>query len=168
VWVSDILLVVISNAFSSLVADLLEYRNLIAYIGSTFLVAMGVYYLFFKKIILKTDAEGKSVRFTGFDVAKLFSSGFLINTLNPSVFIFWLTTATTFAVKYSFRERIIIFSVCLALNIVADILKVIMAGKLRKRLTIHNVSLINKISGTILIGFGLALLYGAFYFASTK
>jgi threonine/homoserine/homoserine lactone efflux protein len=165
VWVSDILLVVVSNAFSTLVTELLEYKNIIAYIGSIFLVAMGVYYLFFKKITLKTDAEGKSVRFTGFDVAKLFSSGFFINTLNPSVFIFWLTTATTFAVKYTFRERIIIFSVCLALNIVADILKVFMAGKLRKRLTLHNVSLINKVSGTILIGFGLALLYGAFYFS---
>jgi hypothetical protein len=46
---------------------------------------------------------------------------------------------------------------------VADILKVIMAGKLRKRLTLHNISVINKISGTILIGFGVALLYGVFY-----
>ncbi|MHA4843000.1 LysE family translocator [Flavitalea antarctica] len=166
VWVSDILLVVISNAFSALVSDLLEHRNIIAYIGSLFLVAMGVYYLFFKKITLKTDAEGQLVKFSGFDMVKLFSSGFLINTLNPSVFIFWLTTATTFAVKYSFRERIIIFAVCLVFNIVADILKVIMAGKLRKRLTLHNVSLINKVSGTILIGFGIALLYGAFYFAA--
>jgi threonine/homoserine/homoserine lactone efflux protein len=96
-------------------------------------------------------------------MAKLFSSGFFINTLNPSVFIFWLTTATTFAVKYSFQQRLIIFSVCLALNIIADIIKVFMAGKLRKRLTLHNISLINKVSGTILIGFGIALLYGAFY-----
>ena len=104
VWVSDILLVVISNAFSALVSDLLEYRNVIAYIGSIFLVAIGVYYLFFKKITLKTDAGGETARFSGFDMAKLFSSGFLINTLNPSVFIFWLTTATTFAVKYTFKE----------------------------------------------------------------
>ncbi|RYY13577.1 MAG: lysine transporter LysE [Chitinophagaceae bacterium] len=163
VWVSDILLVVISNAFSALVSDLLEYRNIIAFIGSLFLVAMGVYYLFFKKITLKTDADGNVNRVSGFDMAKLFSSGFFINTLNPSVFIFWLTTATTFAVKYSFQQRLIIFSVCLALNIIADIMKVFMAGKLRKRLTLHNISLINKVSGTILIGFGIALLYGAFY-----
>jgi len=98
-------------------------------------------------------------------MAKLFSSGFLINTLNPSVFIFWLTTATTFAVQYSFRQRILIFSVCLAFNVVADVLKVIMSGKLRSRLTLHNISVINKISGTILIGFGLALLYGAVFLA---
>ncbi len=165
VWLSDIVLVVVCNAFSSLVSDLLEYKSLIAYIGSSFLVAMGVYYLFFKKIIIKTDAEGKMLRVSRMDMAKLVSSGFLLNTLNPSVFIFWLTTATTFAVKYSFRQRLIIFAVCLAFNFVADVLKVIMAGKLRSRLTIHNISLINKISGTILIGFGLALLYGALFLA---
>ena len=165
VWLSDIVLVVVCNAFSTLVSDLLEYKNVIAFIGSCFLVAMGIYYLFFKKITLKKDAEGKSLRFSRFDMAKLFSSGFLINTLNPSVFIFWLTTATTFAVQYSFRQRILIFSVCLAFNVVADVLKVIMSGKLRSRLTLHNISVINKISGTILIGFGLALLYGAVFLA---
>lgn len=165
VWLSDIFLVFTSNAFSTLVAELLEYENIIAYIGSAFLVGMGVFYLFFKKVTLRTDAEGNEVRFRKRDMVKLFSSGFLINTLNPSVFIFWLTTATTFAVKYSFRERVVIFSVCLAINIVADILKVIMSGKLRKRLTLHNISVINKISGTILIGFGLVLLYGAIFLA---
>jgi threonine/homoserine/homoserine lactone efflux protein len=91
---------------------------------------------------------------------KIFSSGFLLNTLNPNVFLFWLGTATAFASEYSFNERILIFSICLLVNIAADILKVLMAGKLRKRLTLHNISLINKVSGTILIGFGVALLIG--------
>lgn len=163
VWLSDILLVVISNAFSSLVSDLLEYKKPIAYIGSAFLISLGVFYVFFKKVKLRTDAAGNVVRFRKRDVAKIFSSGFLINTLNPSVIIFWLTTATTFAVKYSFEERVIIFGTCLSLNIVADIIKVFMAGKLRKRLTLHNISIINKISGTILIGFGIALLYGVIF-----
>ena len=84
----------------------------------------------------------------------------MLNTLNPNVFLFWLGTATAFASEYSFNDRIIIFAIALALNITADILKVLMAGKLRTRLTVHNISLINKISGTILIGFGIALLIG--------
>ena len=49
VWMSDIVLVVISNAFSALVSELLEYKNIIGYIGSAFLVIMGIFYLFFKK-----------------------------------------------------------------------------------------------------------------------
>lgn len=163
VWMSDIVLVVISNAFSALVSELLEYKNIIGYIGSAFLVIMGIFYLFFKKVTLRTDAEGKIARFRKRDMVKIFSSGFFINTLNPSVFIFWLGTATALAAKFSFQQRVIIFSVCLALNIAADVFKVLLAGKLRKRLTLHNINVITKVSGVILVGFGMALLYGTLF-----
>jgi threonine/homoserine/homoserine lactone efflux protein len=163
VWLSDIVLVVVSNAFSQLVASLLEYKIVIGLVGSGFLIMMGIFYVFFKKIKLQANVEGTVTRFRKRDMAKIFSSGFLINTLNPNVFLFWLGTATTLAVKYSLQQRILIFSICLALNIAADIFKVLMAGKLRKRLTLHNISLINKVSGTILIGFGIALLIGTVF-----
>lgn len=163
VWVSDIVLVVVSNAFSALVSDLLQYKHLIGFFGSGFLLLMGIFHLFFKKVTLRTDAEGQLVRFRKRDMLKIFSSGFLINTLNPSVFIFWLGTATAFAAKYSFNQRILIFAICLALNIAADIAKVLLAGKLRNRLTLHNISIINKVSGVILVAFGFALLYGTIF-----
>lgn len=159
VWLSDILLIIISNAFSELVTYMMEYRKILGIVGSLFLLLMGVYYLFFKKIKLQ-NPEGTLIKFSHVDVVKIFSSGFLLNTLNPNVFLFWLGTATAFASEYTFNERIIIFSICLALNVTADIFKVLMAGKLRSRLTLHNISVINKISGTILIGFGIALLVG--------
>lgn len=159
VWVSDILLIIVSNAFSELVTNLMAYRQLLGIIGSVFLVLMGVFYVFFKKIRLQ-NPEGGMVKFTKSDMVKIFTSGFFLNTLNPNVFLFWLGTATAFASEYSFNERIMIFAICLVVNIAADIMKVFMAGKLRKRLTLHNISLINKISGTILIGFGVALLVG--------
>jgi len=166
VWLSDILLVFVSNAFSELVTSLMEYQRALGAIGSIFLITMGVFYVFFKKIKLQANADGTLVKFSKRDMAKIFSQGFLINTLNPNVFLFWLGTATAFASKYSFYQRITIFGICLGLNIAADIFKVLMAGKLRKRLTLHNMSLINKISGTILIGFGIALLVGTLWFGS--
>jgi threonine/homoserine/homoserine lactone efflux protein len=162
VWVSDLVLVLISNAFSALVAELLEYKNVIGYLGSIFLLVMGIYYLFFKKVTLRTDAEGNTIRFRKRDMVKIFSSGFFLNTLNPSVFIFWLGTATAFA-KYTFNERMLVFAVCLLVNMAADVFKVLLAGKLRNRLTLHNMAVINKISGFILAGFGIALLYGTFF-----
>jgi threonine/homoserine/homoserine lactone efflux protein len=159
VWLSDIILIFVSNAFSELVTNLMAYSKLLGIIGSIFLILMGIFYVFFKKIKLQ-NPEGGILRFTRTEMIKIFSSGFLLNTLNPNVFLFWLGTATAFASEYSFNERILIFSICLLVNIAADILKVLMAGKLRKRLTLHNISLINKVSGTILIGFGVALLIG--------
>ncbi len=159
VWLSDIVLIFISNAFSALVTSLMAYRQLLGIIGSLFLLLMGVFYVFFKSVKLQSP-DGGILKFTKTDILKIFSSGFLLNTLNPNVFLFWLGTATAFASEYSFNDRIVIFGIALALNITADIAKVLMAGKLRTRLTVHNISLINKISGTILIGFGIALLVG--------
>jgi threonine/homoserine/homoserine lactone efflux protein len=165
VWLSDIVLVVVSNAFSEVVRSLMVYEKPLGLIGSSFLIMMGVFYVFFKKIKLRANPEEPLARFRKRDMARVFSSGFLINTLNPNVFIFWLATATNFAVKYSFRQRMLIFTVCLALNIAADIFKVLMAGRLRSRLTLHNISVINKISGTLLIGFGIALLLGTIFWS---
>ena len=159
VWLSDIILITVSNAFSELITYMMEYRRIIGMGGAVFLLLMGLFYVFFKKIKLQS-AEGGIAKFTRADVLKIFGSGFLLNTLNPNVFLFWLGTATAFASEYSFNERIMIFSICLVVNVLADIFKVLMAGKLRTRLTLHNISLINKISGSILIGFGVALLVG--------
>ena len=50
VWVSDFLLVLLSNIFSELVTRLLDFKKPIGITGSFFLIAMGVYYLFFKKV----------------------------------------------------------------------------------------------------------------------
>jgi len=158
VWVSDILLVIGSNAFSEWVATALEYKKTIGYVGSLFLIGLGLFFVFFKKVHLGTEAEGAR-RFRKRDFLKIFVSGFLINTLNPSVLLFWLVNAAAFAATHSFRQRMMIFTSCLLVNMIADVLKVMLAGKIRKKLTVRNLSIINKVSGTILIGFAFALLY---------
>lgn len=165
VWISDILLVVLSNMFTAMVAELLEFKRDIAFGGSSFLIAMGVYFFFFKKVSMATDKEGNAVRFRKRDMARIFASGFIINTLNPGVILFWLGNATVLSLTHSLQERIIIFSVCLLVNMSADVGKVMMADKLRSRLTLRALSIINKISGALLIGFGMALLWGVIFFS---
>lgn len=165
VWISDIVLVILSNAFTELVKELLEYKKLIGYTGSSFLLAMGIYYLFFKKIKLRTNGGALEVKLDRKDHTQIFLSGFLINSLNPSVIIFWLVNATAFAVTHTLQQRIIIFTTCILFNILADVAKVLLAGSLRKRLTVHNISMITKISGGILIGFAFALIYGIVFWS---
>ncbi len=161
VWLSDLLLVILSNVFTEWVSQLLDFKKAIGLTGSFFLIAMGVYYLFFKKIHIKED-ENKIV-ITARTHAKLVVSGFFINTLNPALMFFWLTTATALAPTHTINQRIIIFSTCLILNGASDILKVVLAGKLRTKLNEKNISLINKISGLILLVFGVVLIAGVFY-----
>jgi threonine/homoserine/homoserine lactone efflux protein len=167
VWISDLFLVLLSNVFTELVQQLMTFKALIAYIGSAFLVGMGIYYVFFKKVRLKSEIFQEIPGFTKADFARSALSGFFINTLNPSVIFFWLINATAFAASHSISERIIIFSVCLGLNMLADVLKVLMAGKIRDKLTAQTIGIINKVSGSILVIFGLSLLY-AVVFKSDK
>lgn len=158
VWVSDIILVVASNTLTVFVSALSEHSRVIAYFGSAFLIAMGLYFILFKKVTLARDPDGNETRFRKRDMAKAFASGFIINTLNPGVILFWLGNATLLAANHTFQERLVIFSVCLLINMAADVFKVMMAGRLRNKLTLRTLVVINKISGTILICFGIALV----------
>ncbi|MEO5647489.1 MAG: LysE family transporter [Chitinophagaceae bacterium] len=167
VWFSDVLWIVIGNVFSELVSNLLEFKRTIGVTGSLFLISMGIFYLFFKKIHLHPqDVDMPQLRTHHY--AKITFAGFLINTLNPAVMAFWLTSATALALTHSFFERVVIFSTCLAVNITADIFKVILAGRLRSKLTLKNIRLINKISGLILLSFGAALLVGVLFYVKVN
>lgn len=160
VWVSDVFLIVLSNMFTELVSELLKFRSAIGYTGSLFLLGLGIYYMLFKKVELAPDAVGEPDGLSTGEYTRTALAGFLINTLNPSVILFWLINATAFAAAHDITERILIFGVCLLVNVAADAAKVMMAGGIRNRLNTGNIRLINRVSGTILMIFGIALLYG--------
>ena len=163
VWISDVFLVVLSNFFSEWVSDVLMFRQAIGILGAAFLCALGIYYIFFKKIDLRAAATEEVKVFSTGDFTRIAFSGFLINTLNPNVIFFWLINATAFAAIHGLKDRIIIFSVCLLVNILADVAKVMMAGRLRNSLTPRHILLINRISGTILVIFAAVLWYGVVF-----
>ena len=161
---SDVSVVLICNIFTALFNSIKEYKTPIGIAGCVFLVSMGIYFVFFKKV--KVNEEGKQVlKFRKRDYIKTFFSGYLMNTLNPAIFIFWITTSTAI-INHTAQQRIIIFSTCLAWMLGTDILKVLLAGKIRNRLTPHNIHIINRINGIILIVFGIALIWGLIFYGN--
>lgn len=160
---SDIALVLISNVFTQLFAALEQHKTEIGIIGCIFLVTMGIYFLFFKKV--RVNEEGKQVlmSFRKRDYAKIFASGFIMNSFSPGAILFWITWSTAF-VPYSIQQRIIIFTTCLVVVLGLDIAKVMLAGKIRNRLTPHNIHILNRVNGLILVGFGLALIWGLVFY----
>lgn len=155
---SDISMVMLVNFFTQLFDELKEHKNAVGIAGCIFLVSMGIFYLFFKKV--KVNEEGKQVfNFRKRDYAKTFLSGYLMNTLNPSVFIFWIY-ASTAVIGHTMNQKIVMFVTCLAWMLSTDILKVFLAGKIRNRLTPHNIHILNRINGLLLIIFGIALVWG--------
>ena len=155
---SDITLVVLSNAFTTVFDSIKRYSNEVGMAGSILLILMGIYFLLFKKV--KAAEEGvQPVLFRKRDVARIFLSGYFMNCLNPGVLLFWFTAATASAAMI-LTDRIIMFSVGLGLVLAMDFAKVFLAGRIRNRLNAHNIMVINRISGLVLVGFGVVLIWG--------
>ena len=164
---SDFVLLFICNFFTSLFNLVLNHKSTIALAGAGFLLLMGLYTLFFKKMKLEnmgTDGINKKVRIK--DLISSYFSGFLMNTLNPSVFLFWF--AWTAAINTSaddtpnpIQYKLIVFGTCLGFVLLSDLIKVFLAGKLRPRLTEKNLLWVNRFSGMIILIFSAVLLYSA-------
>lgn len=166
VSMSDVSLAVASNFFTEIFRTLSEWRTQIGAIGSIFLITVGVYFLFFKKV--KVNEEGLQLMiFRKRDYAKLFLAGYFMNILNPAVIIFWLTTATAF-ISHTLQQRFVLFGVALVVVLLLDILKVVLAGKLRKKLTLKTIHQLNRLNGIILIGFGIVLLWGILFYSNNN
>lgn len=163
VSLSDASLVVAANFFTELFTTLNTRREAIGIVGSTFLISVGIYFLFFKKVSVN-EKGNHLLKIRKRDYAKLFITGYLMNILNPAIIIFWLTTSTAFA-DHSIRQRYFIFSIALVIVVIGDLAKVLLANKIRQRLTQKNILLINRLNGMILIGFGVALLWGLLFYS---
>ncbi len=159
---SDITLVIISQLFTELFRSLLDYKTQIGVGGSILLIILGLYVFFFKKVSVNQEGVHE-IKMRKRDMLRTAISGFFMNTLNPSVIAFWLLIATS-VVDLSINYRIVMFTTCLVFVLAGDIAKVLLAGRLRKKLTPHNIHLINKLSGVILVGFGIALIIGTLFY----
>ena len=170
VWLSDVMWIVLSMGFGEFVKTLLDFKIPIGIAGCVFLIGMGVYFAFFKKIKprrlqepVAIAGDPKTGEGSNPSYFAIFSSGFLINTLNPAVISFWVILAASLSAVYSFNEQVVIFSTCLCINILADIGKVLGAGYIGKKLSDRNILLINRISGFLYLGFGGIILTGIIY-----
>ena len=162
---SDITILVVCNVFTALFTLVLSHKAIVAMVGAAFLLIMGVYTLLFKKVQTEIiDDKQKELRKR--DVLGIFFSGYLMNTLNPSVFLFWFAWTAAIGADALGTEnptffKIIVFGTCLLFVLISDLLKVVLAGALRSKLTEKTMIWINKLSGIIIIIFSAALFYSA-------
>lgn len=162
---SDITLVAVCNLFTTFFQSALAHEKVIGIAGSVFLIALGIYNIFFKKVAVAADDNTGVKVFRKRDLAAIFFSGFFMNTLNPGAFIFWFATSASILASskeetHPIQYRLLIFITCLVFVFLSDLTKVLLAGKIRSKLTPRNIHIINRISGLIMVGFGAVLIWG--------
>ena len=146
-------------------SNLLDSKNaqtIFATIGGAILIVFGAF--FFKKHSVKMDET--------IDIANQLPSpklmilkGFFLNLFNPSVWLLWLTnvTLTSKTVENSIVKMLLFFVVVLAAVLGVELFKVKLAGKIKHYLTDKIMTVVNYISGTALIIFGIVLIYNNYF-----
>ncbi len=134
--------------------------------GSIILFAFGIYTLFQKHEDEKDERKGLEVA-AKLNVNKrlplMMIKGFALNLLNPLVLFMWIGVMANVSARYSTREDILFFfSGTLGTILALDILKSLVANRLKKLLTHKLMVFIHFVMAIALIISGIVLLYDVF------
>jgi len=160
VWISDLVIISLSYIFVNQVKDFLldsQVKLVLGIVGGLILIGIGVVNVM-KKIEFEKGAFAQRINLKSF--ADYLLKGFLVNTVNPFTFFFWLTVMTTevAATELTPNETYIYLASIFLTIVSTDSLKVILAGEIRKKLTPFYFKKFVRIAGIGLIGFGTYFL----------
>lgn len=135
----------------------------IGIIGSIILLGLGI------KFLLKPTTKTKSAnspipkKISKSNYFAFFIQGFLINFVNPFVFVIWIGIIGYAEAEYGNKNEMLTFFTAALLGIFStDILKAYFAHKIKKFLTERVMRKISIIFGIILIGFGIRVIFYVF------
>jgi len=161
VSVSDIIYVTLANIATNWLNFLEEHQRIVGIIGAALFIGMGLVSLL-KKYKPKRPKRGAELELSRGMYFKIWSSGFLMNALNPAVILLWVGAAIKVS-NYTLTHRFIFFGVCLGIVFGADLLKVSLADRIRSWLTLRKIMYLNRISAICILVFGFILLGRVFF-----
>ncbi len=159
IWFSDIIIVLLLYRFIYTIKSTIESDAFIFWMGLSGAIVLFIFGIVL--LIKKPQLKYQDIKIKKSDYLGLWLKGFLVNTLNPFTFIFWIGIISSYMIgrDSSSFEMTILLATILIVIIVSDTFKVLLANFLRKWLTVDHVNLVSNISGIILILFGVFLAY---------
>ena len=162
IWMSDAMFILMSYLGLAHLNQFLEDPGIILWmgiIGGCVLMVFGV--VTFKTIpkSITVSSKRKSLTILGF-----WMKGFLINTLNPFTFLFWITVTSAGVIQKNLfaNEAFVFFCGIIGTIMITDSLKVLLAKRIRHWLNARHIALLRKISGIALFVFGVIILVRVF------
>ena len=151
-WVSDFALILLVFQVAKVIEFSESTKLYFIYFGALVFVLLGV------NMMLKF--KGKEMAAKQFNAGFVFLDGFLINTLNPFPWFFWTSLLiSTHEVKgvVSLQSFYLCAGVFISI-ITTDLIKVLLASKLRRFFNQDRLTHLRSITGLILIAFGVLLM----------
>ena len=129
-------------------------------IGGIILIVFGAFH-FRKHAPLKATENVNLVEYQAPHPMLMVLKGFVLNLFNPAVWFLRLGNVTAIGktLDYSLFKMILFFSIILGCTLLIEITKVYLAGKIKHFLTDRLMTIVNYITGSALICFGLYLIY---------
>lgn len=139
-----------------------EAQTFFAIIGGVILIVFGAF--FFKKSPVKTD-DVIDIENQLPSPKLMLLKGFFLNLFNPTVWLLWLANVTAISktLDYSMFKMVVFFSIVLGAVLFVELFKVKLAGKIKNYLTNKIMTIVNYITGSALIIFGLILIYNHYF-----
>ena len=167
IWVSDFLFIASVYFGVAYVESLTQwpyFELVLGLAGGFILTAFGIgTWLASSPKIPFSASDDKSINKLPTRTSSYFSlwlKGFLINTINPFTFFFWLGLMGSVIIEDNLtpKDAILYFVGIMITIITTDALKVVLAKKIRRWLNAKHILLIRRISGTALVIFGVILV----------
>jgi threonine/homoserine/homoserine lactone efflux protein len=132
-----------------------KHIEILYYIGGAVLIYFGVKNLIKEPVIIEqTEVSQKTLN-------TIFIKGFMINSLNPTILFFWFGAMMLAFSTYHNDKNLVLtqFITGLIITLLTDCMKGYSAFHLKKYIKPSFLKVLNKISGVIIIGFGLKLIF---------
>lgn len=159
IWVSDLIFIASAYAGLNFITSWTKDDNFMLYLGiagGIILVAVGIGTLLSKP----PDWDSGSIIPSKASYFSLWLKGFLVNTVNPFTFFFWISMmgATVGDREYSRKEALVFFTAIITTIVITDLAKVLLAKYIRQWMTFKHIVWLRRISGSALIIFGIVLM----------
>jgi threonine/homoserine/homoserine lactone efflux protein len=130
--------------------------------GGTILAVYGVI-IFLKKPLKKTNTTSE-ITFIKTNYLGLFVKGFLLNFINIGVLVFWLgvVIVTGPGLDNDINRFLIFFGTMILAYFVTDLIKILLAKQLKRKLTQTRILKVKKLLGLILVICGVVLIVKGF------
>lgn len=138
--------------------------------GGLIMVTYGIISFVKLKKAAKNIDETVEVELIKKNYGSLFVKGFLLNFINVGVLGFWLLIFITFGPQLELKTSrlMIFFTAVIATYLVVDIAKMLLAKKLKNKMTPTNILKIKKITSIILVIFGVTIMLQGWFPSDQK